>query len=341
MNLIKYEENDTNLVHKINVEDLNPETELIVYEGQEALFYSNGEISNIYKAGRYNLYKDDTSFFKRLFNKNNKSKLCNIYFINKKITLDILWGTDSPIIVEDPRYGILVNIRANGQTGIKIIDSKKFIINVVGRLDDYSSISLKRNIKSHLMSTIKSTLSKAINQDGNSILDINNNLLDLSLKINNTINPLINDLGIELIHFMISSITAPDDDLKKLKEIKQKKLELMNDYEIEAYKTVKLAQAKSEARALEGYSYQEERCFDIEASKAKNNSFENNKSSNEINNNLVSCTSCNELIPNNSKFCPLCGSKQIEKPKFKFCPNCGNKLTNVSLFCSECGFKLK
>lgn len=38
-----------------------------------------------------------------------------VWFVNQIALLDCKWGTPSPIPIEDPKYGVIVPIRAFGQ----------------------------------------------------------------------------------------------------------------------------------------------------------------------------------------------------------------------------------
>ena len=53
--------------------------------------------------------------------------------------------------------------------------------------------------------------------------------------------------------------------------------------------------------------------------------------------NTFNCPSCNNVVPQGSKFCPNYGEKMNVN---KFCPECGTKLDGNSKFCSNCGKKL-
>ena len=47
-----------------------------------------------------------------------------------------------------------------------------------------------------------------------------------------------------------------------------------------------------------------------------------------------SCPECKSPMPENAKFCPMCGHQQLV---FKQCEACGKNLTPNAKFCSRCG----
>ena len=50
-----------------------------------------------------------------------------VWFINQISKLDMPWGTPQPILLEDPKYKIIVPVRSNGQYGLRIKDPRLFL----------------------------------------------------------------------------------------------------------------------------------------------------------------------------------------------------------------------
>ena len=50
----------------------------------------------------------------------------------------------------------------------------------------------------------------------------------------------------------------------------------------------------------------------------------------------MACYSCGEIIPSDSKFCPMCG-----RELFVICPTCGVVSSSQYLFCNQCGTNIK
>ena len=53
--VIKYEGDNRTLIYKYPEEDFNTLSQLIVHESQEAVFFSDGQALDSFKAGRYTL----------------------------------------------------------------------------------------------------------------------------------------------------------------------------------------------------------------------------------------------------------------------------------------------
>lgn len=376
LEVISYTGDNNTLVHKVNCEDLNTCSQLIVNESQEALLFKSGQALDLFPAGRHSLKTENLPVIKRIFSGifgGGKPFPCEVIFINKVSILDIQWGTATPIQLEDPKYHLIINVRANGQTGIKIKDSRRFVLNVVGQLSDYTVDSVRKSIKGMMITSIKEAVAVAIVEKGISILEISTRLSELSDIIIQKLNDRIVDLGIEANHFSLDWVGAEDGDLEELKKARDAMVKGFAEADIEAYKLTKVSEARAKAREMEGYTYQEERRFAVLEGAAKNEGaaggFINmgvglgvgagiagdvrnmtaemrngGEQQQQVAATAVServCPSCGNKVPSNCKFCPMCGNALPElAPQASFCPQCGTKCAPGSKFCMNCGNKL-
>ena len=353
------------LVTKSGIENFNTKSQLIVNEAQEALFYKDGQALDLFGSGRHSLTTDNLPFFKKLYGAIFGSKTpfsCEVFFINKVSVMDIMWGTDAPIVLEDPKYNLIVGVKANGQTGIRVKDSRKFVVKVVGQLREFTVDSVRRAIKGMMMTNIKEIIASTIIEKKVTILEITTKLSEISAAMQEKLNVALDDLGLEAVHFYAATIFADENDIAKLRQAKEKQLEVRNDTELEAYKLRILSEARAHARAVEGYSYQDERKFDVLETAASNSgnvggmvgaglgfgmglgmvdetkkmtaaAVEQPKAATRA------CPNCQSEVPVQSKFCPECGNAM--PPAVKFCSECGSKLAPGSKFCPECGTKVQ
>jgi membrane protease subunit (stomatin/prohibitin family) len=368
LQLIEQEMTNEQLVVRHPIEDFNAKSKLIVYESQEAIFYKNGQALDLFASGAHTLSSENVPLLKKFFSHLFGGKTpfpCDVYFINKVNVLDILWGTDSPIQLEDPKYPMLVSIRANGQTGIRVNDSRKFLVKVVGQLKEYTVDVVKRAIKGTMMASIKECIALAMIEKKISILEVTTRLSELSQTIQARLNEKIQDLGLEISHFTVSAVMPSEGDLDALKNYKT----TMMNTEADMYRERRESETRAYARATEGYTYQEERRFDVLEGAAKN---EGGAGGNFVNmgvglgmgvgigkdmGNMYAgiaqpstpapakapaaekiCPNCGQSVSANAKFCMHCGQAQPQPPTPKFCPECGTRCEGK--FCMNCGTKL-
>lgn len=360
LDVLRYEGDNSTIVHKHKIQDFNTKSQLIVGESQEALFYKDGQALDLFGPGRHSLNSDNLPILKKIFSKifgGTNPFQCEVFFINKVSVLDMMWGTDSPIVMEDPKYNLIVSIKSFGQMGIKVLDSRKFVVKVVGALDDFGIDSIKKATKGMVMLSIKDTIAKAISDKQWSILELPAKLSELSEEIKKQLNVHLEGVGLVLENFFVNNIAADDKEIEKLKAVKEKRYEAMTDIDIEAIKTVRMGHAMAAAREAQGYSYQDERKFDVMQAAAQNEGIsgtmmgasmgigmgfgvggEIGKVASQAMNQPSSgdtCPECGAAVASGAKFCSGCG-KPIA-PKKSFCAQCGAELSAGARFCSSCG----
>ena len=354
LDVIEFAGDNSNLVHRSVIENFNSKSQLIVNEAQEAIFYKDGQALDLFGAGRHSLTTENLPLLRKLvgvlFGGKTPYK-CEVFFINKVNVLDIMWGTDSPITLEDPKYHLFIDVRSNGTMGVQVEDSRRFLVNVVGQLQDYSVDQVKRAIKGAIMTVLKNSISHAINEEGISILEINSHLMELGNKCLELINKEISYFGIKLPRFYINSIACGDVDLQMLKDAKAKAASMIVE-----------AEAKAASRRIQGYDYRTERQFDVLETAAGNEGgaagafvgagvglgagLGVGKAIGDVASQSMNpsaggsvCPKCGASVPQGAKFCPSCGQK-LEGVQKRFCPNCGQEVKPDAKFCPNCGQKV-
>ncbi len=373
LQIIKYEGDNETLVYKQKLEDLNSHSRLIVNESQEALFYKSGQALDLFGPGDHALKTENLPFIKKIFAGIFGGPTpfpCEIYFINKVNVLKVLWGIADPIQAYDAKFHIPVNITGHGEASIRIKDSRKFMVEVVGQLPEYTVDNLVDKIRGQILPPIKEYVDKLLKQGQVDIFGLSSMLSDISKNATVAVNASIADFGIEVGHLAITALGADDEDLDKVRAQSEKYL----DVDAEAYKIRMLSQARAEGRMYEGTTYSEERRFNVLDNASQNeggSGFVNmgvglgvgvglagnvGKMTNDMMNNAQGavqpgvavtadnggvasvCANCGAGLPAGAKFCVNCGTPQA--PKNLFCPQCGNKCEPNSKFCCNCGAKL-
>ena len=225
IDVVKYEINERELVCKFPSDDLRIGTQLIVYTGQMAFFVKDGVICDQFEAGSYTINTQNIPLLSKLLNLpfgGDTPFKAEVWFVNKLVVLDSKWGTPSPIQLEDPKYDIIVPVRAYGQYGIKVGDPRKIIETLVGNMPVFSRDRVDSYFKGKVMSVIANLISDKLTKDKISILNINSHLNDLSDFVFENVKADFEKYGIELVNFYFLSVNVPQDDpsFLKLKEAK-------------------------------------------------------------------------------------------------------------------------
>lgn len=225
IDVVKYEQQEGIIVHKYPSCDLRWGTQLVVYPGQIAFFVKGGKICDKFTEGTYTLKTNNIPILSKVVNipfGGDTPFQADIWFVNTLSKLNLKWGTETPIQLEDPKYNIIVPVRAYGQYGFMIKDAEKFVYGLVGNKSFFSEIMLQSYFRGILLSKLTAILASRISKDKISIFDIPTQLIELSQYAQTQLSPYFADFGIELLLFNFISINIPDND-ESLKEIKQAK----------------------------------------------------------------------------------------------------------------------
>ena len=338
-------------------------TQLIVHESQEAVLVKNGQITDVFGPGRHVLSTDNIPVLQGLINLpfGKRSPFsAEVWFINRAFSLDIKWGTTTPIQVQDPKYGVFVPVRAFGNFGIQVIDSRRFLTKLVGTMSFFNKSTMTDYFRGLYVTRVKDRLSSCLVKSKVSILEINSQLNEISKALEEELRAELKHYGVYVASFYVNDISAPEDD--------------------PAVKQLKAALAKRAEMDIIGYSYQQERTFDTLDTAAGNTGTAGTTMGagmgmgmgfgmgNTMGGAMAGmgsvmttqeatkkCPKCGNTMGENTKFCPNCGTDTTKKeqkaqPKCsscgaafdagtKFCPNCGAP-ADGGKFCQSCGSKL-
>lgn len=284
--IIKYEGDNSTFIWKHPCEDFNYLTQLIVHESQEAIFFMNGQALDMFGAGRYTLETQNIPLIGKALNKATDDKTpfhCEVYFINKTEQMNIKWGTDSRVQYIEPTYGFPLSIGASGEMSLRAEDSRKLLLKLVGTESYLGQQQLTNYFRSFLMTRVKTYIAQVMKTNSINIFEIDENLTMFSNAIKNLLIGDFAEYGVALEQFFVTTVLKPDGDrqYEKFKELHfrqyadiaeaklRQQTEIINA-ETEAQKTVIDSKAQAAKRAQEGYTYQQERGFDVAEKVAQN-----------------------------------------------------------------------
>ena len=388
--IIGYEGDNNTFIWKHPIEDFNTGSQLIVHESQEAVFFMNGQALDSFGPGRYTLETQNMPVVSKFFNRVTGDMTpfhCEVYFINKTEQMAIKWGTDTKMEYVEPTYGFPIQLGACGEMNLRIEDGRKLLIKVVGTENGITQQGLVHNFRAFLMTRVKPYIVSLIREKKINIFRIDEELQNISAALHEALKPDFMDYGVALERFFLLNIIKPEDDknyrrfkeihFRQYADIAEAKLRQqigVIDQQTAAQKMVIEAQGIASKRSIEGYTYQDERQFDVAERVAANEAvgqFTNmgvglgmisgiggtvgNAVGGIMSDTLsqsmnppprqveevaatVNCTKCGAAIPANGKFCLECGEK-VPPPLAAnevICPKCSKKVIKGK-FCLECG----
>jgi membrane protease subunit (stomatin/prohibitin family) len=225
IDVVKYDGNDEIFAWKFPSENLRLGTQLVVKTSQYAFFIKGGQVLDEFNEGTYTLKSGNIPLLHKVINipfGGDSPFQAEVWFINMISKLDNKWGTPTPIQLEDPKYNIIVPVRAFGQFGMSIENPKLFLKTLIGNMKDFSAEKVVEYFKGKVISSITSAIGKKIILEGISVLQIHVLLDDLSEYCKEKIQQEFINFGIKVENFYIISINVPESDpsVIKLKEAK-------------------------------------------------------------------------------------------------------------------------
>jgi len=225
IDVVKYQAEENEYVWKFPSSDLRIGTQVVVNPAQHAFFIKGGVILDEYTSGTHTVKTENIPLLNKIINLpfgGNSPFQAEVWFVNLSSKMDVKWGTASPIQLEDPKYGVIIPVRAYGQYGFRISNARLFLETLVGNMTVFSSDKISDYFKGKVLSSLTSLISSKLIKENVSILEINALLDDMSDFALNKLNSDFNKFGIELINFNFISINVPEEDpsIVKLKEAK-------------------------------------------------------------------------------------------------------------------------
>lgn len=226
--IIKYEGDNETLVWKHPIEDFNLGSQLIVHESQEAIFFRDGQALDLFGPGRYTLETQQLPILEKLYQLPTDTEgtfHSEVYFVNLATQMGIKWGTDSKVRLFDPMTGMHVELGASGEFSVRVINSRKLLVKLVGTTGELRQEQLlggngKGLFRALVMTQVKSYLAAAVRENAINILEIDERLAELSEALRQRINPKLSEYGLEMPEFYVSRVVTPDDDpnFRRMKE---------------------------------------------------------------------------------------------------------------------------
>jgi len=253
IDLVKWDGSPDILAWKFPSTELSTWTQLVVNETQEAFFVLGGLYDVPFAGGRHTLTTENIPLIRNLIGLpfgGQSPFTAEAWFVNRTVNLSIPWGTPDPIQLEDPKYQLMVPVRAFGQYGVQVGDSKKFLLKLVGTLRGFDVATLNEYFSGVLTTKIKRLIASTIIEKQIPVLEISPRLEELSQELFTRLSGDLDEYGLTLTQFNIKSINVPEDD--------------------PAVISLKAALAKRAELGILGFTYQQDRSFDVLEAAAAN-----------------------------------------------------------------------
>src|SRR3569832_58732 len=319
---VKYDGPGNVLVWRYPADNLSWGTQVIVNQAQEAIFFKGGAALDVLGPGTHTLRTANIPLLRGLIAApfgGETPFAAEVYYVNKAVNLDVKWGTNNPIPVLDPKFNVFLPVRAFGQFGIQVADSRLVVTQLSAQYPEFTSDQLSNYFRGVLLTKAMDFIAETIVKQKINLLEASAYLEDMSNAIGDKLKVEFGKFGVNLVNFYLNSVDVPEDDET----------------------VVRLKKALSDRAEVDimGDKYQQKRSFDVMEKAAGNEGGAAGLGIGAgmgLGAGLGVGQAMGGIMGQMNTSAPAAGSPAGAK----FCSSCGKGLSQGAKFCAECGAKV-
>lgn len=184
--------------------------QLTVRDSQEAIFFRDGQVVDVFAAGRYVLETRNfpviTKWVTSFAYGPNSPFRAEVYFTNKKLFTNLKWGTAEPMLFADTELK-MIRLRAFGVFSLQIADSRVFVNQIVGTIGLYTD----NDIADYLKNIIIAKLTEVLGTQAKTVTELPSRFANICDAVKAGLQSDFQNIGLRIADFTISSISVPED----------------------------------------------------------------------------------------------------------------------------------
>ena len=191
-------------------------SQLIVREGQAAVFFRDGKALDVFGPGRHTLGTNNLPLLSGIVKMpfgGRSPFTAEVYFVSLREFSDLKWGTAQPVVFRDNDFG-MVRLRAFGAYSMRVGDPHLFVQQVVGSRGAYTT----GLIEDYLRGVIVNEFNDMLGAVHTSLLDLPGQTSELAAAMRNALSDDFRRIGLDLTSFQVVAITPPDDVQRRIDE---------------------------------------------------------------------------------------------------------------------------
>jgi membrane protease subunit (stomatin/prohibitin family) len=191
-------------------------SQLIVREGQAAVFFRDGKALDTFGPGRHTLSTNNLPLLTGIMGipfGGMTPFTAEVYFVSLREFSDLRWGTAQPVVFRDTDFG-MVRLRAFGGYSMRVGDPQLFVQQVVGSQGIYTT----GFIEDYLRGVIVNEFNDMLGSVHTTLLDLPGQSSELAAAMRNALVDDFQRIGLDITSFQIIAITPPDDVQRRIDE---------------------------------------------------------------------------------------------------------------------------
>jgi membrane protease subunit (stomatin/prohibitin family) len=333
-NLEWFDDTGKELVHRLPQKgsgEIKYGAQLTLRDSQAGVFFYQGKALDAFGPGRHTLKTANIPILTKILSLPwglSSPLRAEVYFVNLKVFTNLKWGTRDPVAFKDSELG-LVRLRAFGVFNLQVMQPVLFINSLVGTQGMYTT----EEIEEYLNRVIVSRFNDYMGETIDSILNLPAKYDELSEGLVKRLQEDFSRFGLGLPQLFINAITPPAEVQQAIDD--RSRMGVFQDMnKLMQMKAAMAMEKASESEAGAGPGMGMGMGLMMPAMFSQYFSGQQSAPQQPATAETIACPDCQSAIPQNAKFCPLCGHQQLV---FSQCSQCGKNLTPSAKFCSRCG----
>jgi membrane protease subunit (stomatin/prohibitin family) len=289
-------------------------SQLIVREGQAAVFYRDGKALDVFGPGRHTLSTNNLPLLTGIMGVpfgGMTPFTAEVYFVSLREFSDLRWGTAQPVVFRDTDFG-MVRLRAFGGYSMRVGDPQLFVQQVVGSRGAYTT----GFIEDYLRGVIVNEFNDMLGAVHTTLLDLPGQSSELAAAMRNALGDDFRRIGLDITSFQIVAITPPEDVQRRIDE--RTSMSILGDsgHAVQS-ESAKALGADSDAPALEAGRTELELGAGLGSAQAlAPNMRETLVEPARLGRaGTIECPHCHAQAPADARFCPNCGRTLQEQTR--------------------------
>lgn len=232
------------LVHRFpetGVADLRIGSQVIVREGQSAVFMRDGRALDVFGPGRHTITTANIPLLVNIIGIafNDRTPFtAEVYFVSMREFVDQKWGTPQPIIVRNPGVGLGVALlQGFGTYSYQVNDPQQFVGQIVGAQGYYRTSDIEDRLRTMLLSKLQDLLGETTAKSN--VMELIGQTNELSAGVRALAQDDFKAVGLTLKSFYIGNLKPSSKSAEELRA--------MGMLDMQTYTQLQAADAMREA----------------------------------------------------------------------------------------------
>lgn len=224
-------------------------SQLIVQDGQIAVFYRDGRPTDAFKAGRYSIDTRNLPVLSKLLKLATyglKSPFrAYVYFIYLKTFINLGWGTPTPILFRDTEFKA-VHIRAHGSFSLRVAHASTFLKTIIGSQGLETTFAIQEYVRRIIISRFANILPSILE----TVLDLPARYREIEVSLKKAVHDDLDQYGLRLVDLLVEAVTVPPEVQQMIDRAAGTRA--LDESELKRYKAAAMSDALRDAAKQPG-----------------------------------------------------------------------------------------